>query len=124
MICEGQVHGGFAQGLGQALCEEVIYNEAGQLVSGSLMDYCLPRADHVPPITTKLIELPSASNPLGVKGVGESGTVGTPAAIVNAILDAVRPLGVRDISMPVTPGKLWCAIQAADREAAIASATD
>ncbi|AGB74398.1 MULTISPECIES: xanthine dehydrogenase family protein molybdopterin-binding subunit [Rhizobium] len=113
MICEGQIHGGCAQGLGQALCEEVVYDDEGQLISGSFMDYCLPRAEHMPTIRSKLIEIPSQSNPLGVKGIGESGTIGTPAAIVNAVLDAVRPAGVLDIDMPVTPGKLWDALHAA-----------
>jgi aerobic carbon-monoxide dehydrogenase large subunit len=112
-ICEGQIHGGCAQGLGQALCEEVVYDDDGQLISGSFMDYCLPRAEHMPTIRSKLIEIPSLSNPLGVKGIGESGTIGTPAAIVNAVLDAVRPAGVLDIDMPVTPGKLWDALHAA-----------
>lgn len=113
MICEGQIHGGCAQGIGQALCEEMVYDETGQLTTGSLMDYCLPRAEHMPVILSKLIEIPSASNPLGVKGIGESGTIGTPAAIVNAILDAVRPLGVTDLQMPVTAGRLWDAIHTA-----------
>lgn len=113
MICEGQIHGGCAQGIGQALFEEVVYDETGQLTTGSLMDYCLPRAEHMPVIQSRLVEIPSASNVLGVKGIGESGTIGTPAAIVNAILDAVRPLGVTDLQMPVTAGKLWDAIQAA-----------
>ena len=113
MICEGQIHGGCAQGIGQALFEEIVYDENGQLTTGSLMDYCLPRADHMPFIRSKLIEIPSASNVLGVKGIGESGTIGTPAAIVNAILDAVRPLGVTDLQMPVTAGRLWDALHTA-----------
>lgn len=113
MICEGQIHGGCAQGIGQALCEEMVYDESGQLTTGSLMDYCLPRAEHMPFIQSKLIEIPSATNVLGVKGIGESGTIGTPAAIVNAILDAVRPLGVTDLQMPVTAGRLWDAIHSA-----------
>jgi carbon-monoxide dehydrogenase large subunit len=113
MICEGQIHGGCAQGIGQALSEEMVYDENGQLVSGSFMDYGIPRAEDVPHIQSKLIEIPSKTNPLGVKGIGESGTIGTPAAIVNAIMDAVRALGVDDISMPVTSDKLWNAIQSA-----------
>jgi carbon-monoxide dehydrogenase large subunit len=113
MICEGQIHGGCAQGLGQALCEEVVYDDEGQLITGSFMDYCLPRAEHMPTIRSKLVEIPSQSNPLGVKGIGESGTIGTPAAIVNAVLDAVRPAGVLDIDIPVTAGKLWDALHAA-----------
>lgn len=113
MICEGQIHGGCAQGIGQALFEEMVYDETGQLTTGSLMDYCLPRAEHMPYFHSKLVEIPSASNVLGVKGIGESGTIGTPAAIVNAVLDAVRPLGVTDLQMPMTAGRLWDAIQRA-----------
>lgn len=118
MICEGQIHGGCAQGIGQALFEEMVYDETGQLTTGSLMDYCLPRADHMPLIQSKLIEIPSASNVLGVKGIGESGTIGTPAAIVNAILDAVRPRGVTDLQMPVTSGRLWDALHGAASQCA------
>lgn len=109
-ICEGQIHGGMAQGIGQALLEEVVYDDAGQLLSGSFMDYGLPRAEHIPRIESHLVEIPCQTNPLGVKGIGESGAIGTPVSIVNAILDAVRHLGVDDITMPVTPAKLWLAI--------------
>lgn len=112
-ICEGQIHGGIAQGLGQALLEEMVYDEDGQLLSGSFMDYGLPRAEHMPEIESHLIEIPATTNPLGVKGVGESGAIGTPVSIVNAVLDAVRPYGVEDVTMPITPPKLWASLSAA-----------
>lgn len=116
-ICEGQIHGGIAQGMGQALMEEVTYDDEGQLTSGSLMDYCLPRAEHLPEIVSELIEVPCATNPLGVKGIGESGAIGAPVAIVNAIMDAVRPLGVVQVDMPITQPKLWAALRDAERKA-------
>lgn len=115
-ICEGQIHGGIAQGMGQALMEEMVFDEDGQLTSGSLMDYCLPRAEHMPDIASELSEVTCTTNPLGVKGIGESGAIGAPVAIVNAVLDAVRPLGVAHIDMPVTQAKLWSALR--DAEAA------
>ena len=115
-ICEGQIHGGVAQGLGQALLEEVTYDEFGQLTSGSFMDYCVPRAEHMPKIESELWEVACQTNPLGVKGIGESGAIGAPAAIVNAILDAVRPLGVRSLDMPVTQPRLWSALRNAVME--------
>ncbi|BCH21491.1 xanthine dehydrogenase family protein molybdopterin-binding subunit [Mesorhizobium sp. L-8-3] len=113
MLCEGQIHGGIAQGIGQALLEEVAYDAEGQLTSGSLMDYCLPRAEHMPSIVSRLIEVPCTTNPLGVKGIGESGAIGTPVSIVNAIVDALRPLGIDNIDMPVTQPRLWAAIRQA-----------
>lgn len=113
-ICEGQIHGGIAQGLGQALLEEVQYDAEGQLTSGSFMDYGLPRAGHMPYIESHLLEVPCTTNPLGVKGIGESGAIGAPVAIVNAILDAVRPLGVNALDMPVTQVRLWSALRAAE----------
>lgn len=115
-ICEGQIHGGIAQGLGQALLEEMTYDEDGQLTSGSFMDYCIPRAEHMPQISSELLEVPCTTNPLGVKGIGESGAIGAPAVIVNAILDAVRPLGVRKLDMPVTQPRLWAALRNAETE--------
>ncbi|MEX2126626.1 MAG: xanthine dehydrogenase family protein molybdopterin-binding subunit [Xanthobacteraceae bacterium] len=114
MICEGQIHGGVAQGIGQAMLEEVVYDDQGQLLTGSLMDYGLPRADDLCDLATKLVCIPSTTNPLGVKGVGESGTIGAPPAIVNAVIDALRPLGVDHIDMPVTPRRVWHAIQEAN----------
>jgi carbon-monoxide dehydrogenase large subunit len=115
-ICEGQIQGGIAQGLGQALMEAMTYDEEGQLTSGSFMDYGLPRAEHMPPITSRLIETPCTTNPLGVKGIGESGAIGTPVAIVNAILDAVRARGVEELHMPVTQARMWSALRAAEKK--------
>jgi carbon-monoxide dehydrogenase large subunit len=113
MLCEGQIHGGMAQGLGQALMEEMVFDEEGQVLSGSFMDYGLPRAEHMPDIESHLLEIPAKTNPLGIKGIGESGAIGTPVSVVNAVLDAVRARGVTDIGMPVTPPKLWTALNAA-----------
>ena len=114
MIVEGQVHGGLGQGIGQALLEHVVYDADGQLLSGSLMDYALPRADVLPFFHTGFIETPAPSNPLGVKGGSESGTIGAPAAIGNAVIDALWHLGVRDISLPITPETVWRALLAAE----------
>ncbi len=111
MIVEGQVVGGIAQGVGQALWESAHYDENGQLLSGSLMDYALPRADHFPGIETGRIETPSPHNPLGVKGAGEMGTIAATATIANAVMDALAPLGIRHIDMPLTAQKIWQAIQ-------------
>ena len=114
LICEGQIHGGIAQGLGQALCELTAYDpETGQLLSGSFQDYAMPRAEHVPAVVSELVEIPARTNPLGIKGIGESGTIGAPPAIVNAVLDALRPLGVEHVDMPLTPSRVWSAIRAA-----------
>jgi len=113
MICEGQIHGGIAQGAGQALIENVVYDASGQLLSGSFMDYGMPRADDFPEIVSALEEVPAKTNPLGVKGIGESGTIGAPPTIINAILDALGPVGVEDIDMPATPLRVWQAIQKA-----------
>lgn len=118
MICEGQIHGGIAQGLGQALLESVAYDsQSGQLLSGSFMDYGMPRAANIPGIASALEQIPAKTNPLGIKGIGESGTIGAPPTIVNAVLDALRPLGVAHIDMPVTPLRVWEAIQNAKRSA-------
>jgi carbon-monoxide dehydrogenase large subunit len=113
MIVEGQVHGGIAQGIGQALMEAVVYDDEGQLLTGSLMDYALPRASDLPPFVTGLQETLAPDNVLGVKGAGESGTIAAPAAVVNAVLDALAPLGVRHLDMPLTPFRVWSAIAAA-----------
>jgi len=116
LICEGLVHGGVAQGAGQALMEEMVYDlESGQLLSGTFSDYCMPRADDFPHISTGFEEIPSTSNPLGVKGVGETGAVPAPPAIIEAILDALRPLGVKDIAMRATPQRVWRCIQDAHK---------
>jgi carbon-monoxide dehydrogenase large subunit len=118
MIVDGQVHGGIAQGLGQALCELCHYDRSGQLLSGSFMDYALPRAGDLPLIESELDESqPCTHNPLGAKGCGEAGTIAAPAAIVSAVLDALSPLGVTDIQMPLTPEAVWCAISAAAKNA-------
>ncbi|MCC7283886.1 MAG: xanthine dehydrogenase family protein molybdopterin-binding subunit [Acetobacteraceae bacterium] len=114
LIVRGQVQGGVAQGIGQAVLERTAYDpESGQLVSGSFMDYALPRADDLPDIEVELIEIPCATNPLGVKGAGEAGAVGSPPAVINAIVDALVPAGVRHVDMPATPETLWRSIQAA-----------
>jgi carbon-monoxide dehydrogenase large subunit len=112
LLVAGQVHGGTAQGLGQALLEHTVYDaDSGQLLSGSLMDYCLPRADDLPEIELHLYEVPCTTNPLGVKGAGEAGAIGAPPAIINALVDALRPLGVTHIDMPATPERVWQAIR-------------
>jgi carbon-monoxide dehydrogenase large subunit len=118
MIVEGQIQGGIAQGLGQAMREHCVYDPArGQLLSGSFMDYAVPRAEDMPDIVAELDESqPCTHNPLGAKGCGEAGSIGAPAAIVGAVLDALRPLGVMDIEMPLTPGRVWNAIRAATGE--------
>jgi carbon-monoxide dehydrogenase large subunit len=113
MIVDGQIHGGIAQGLGQALWEEVIYNEDGQLVTGTLMDYALPKAHLLPEFTLDRTVTPSPVNPMGVKGVGEAGTIASTPCLVNAVCDALSPLGVRHIEMPLKPERVWNAIQAA-----------
>lgn len=113
MIVEGQIQGGLAQGIGQALYENCIYDTEGQLVTGSFMDYCMPRADDLPFFTVDFQNTPSAHNPLGAKGCAEVGTVGVPPAVINAVVDALGPLGVQDISMPATPSRVWEAIQSA-----------
>jgi carbon-monoxide dehydrogenase large subunit len=113
MIVEGQIQGGVAQGVGQALTERCAYDADGQLLSGSFMDYALPRADEVPEVVSEFDESqPCAHNPLGAKGCGEAGSIAAPAAIVNAVLDALAPLGVTDLEMPLTPERVWRAIQA------------
>ncbi len=112
MIVHGQQHGAVAQGIGQALIERCVYDSTtGQLLSGSLLDYAIPRADDLPSITVVSRDVPSPTNPLGVKGAGEGGTVGAPGAVINAILDALAPLGVTHIDMPATPERVWRAIQ-------------
>ena len=114
MIVRGQVHGGVAQGFGQAVLEYTAYDPAsGQLLAGSLMDYALPRASDLPDIEVDLIEVPCVSNPLGVKGAGEAGAVGSPPAMINAIVDALSSAGVTSIDMPATPEKVWRALQEA-----------
>ncbi|MGV3634547.1 MAG: xanthine dehydrogenase family protein molybdopterin-binding subunit [Pseudorhodoplanes sp.] len=115
MLASGQVHGGIAQGFGQAVLEHAVYEAAsGQTLCGSLMDYALPRAHHLPLFVSEFDQSqPCAHNPLGAKGCGEAGTIAAPAAIVGAVLDALRPLGVTDIAMPLSPARVWQAIKAA-----------
>ncbi|HKS51680.1 MAG TPA: xanthine dehydrogenase family protein molybdopterin-binding subunit [Pseudonocardiaceae bacterium] len=113
LIVEGQVHGGLAQGIAQALFEEAVYDEGGTLVSATLADYLVPSAADLPSFTTDRTETPATSNPLGVKGVGEAGAIASTPAVVNAVLDAVRHLGVTDIDMPCTPQRVWRAVQSA-----------
>lgn len=117
LIVEGQVHGGLAQGIAQALYEEAVHDESGTLLSGSFAEYLLPSAADLPTFTTDRTETPATGNPLGVKGVGESGTIASTPAVVNAVLDAVRHLGVRDIEMPCTPMRVWHAVESARNSA-------
>ena len=117
MVVEGQVHGGIAHGIGNALFEEVVYDAAGQLMTGTLMDYALPRASDVPPLEVLHVVTPSPLNPLGVKGAGEGGTLPAPAAIANAVADALRPLGVEVTEMPLTRERLWRRLRAAETRA-------
>ena len=118
LIVAGQVHGGIVQGLGQAMGELARYDENGQLMTGSFMDYWMPRADDLPSFDISWNEIPSRSNALGVKGAGEAGTVGAPAAFINAVIDALKPYGIEAIDMPVTPLKLWEIVQAGGAKAA------
>ena len=112
LLAKGQIMGGVAQGAGQALLEDVVYDrETGQLVTGTLMDYGIPRADTLPPIAIDFSPVPSPTNPLGAKGVGEGGTVASTPTVMNAILDALSPLGVTDIPMPATPERIWRAMR-------------
>jgi carbon-monoxide dehydrogenase large subunit len=107
MIVAGQLHGGLAQGIGQALLENCVYDDSGQLITGSLMDYCMPRADNLPNFRTEETNIPCPHNPLGMKGCGEAGAIGSPPALINAVINAI---GV-DIDMPATPEKVWRALQ-------------
>jgi len=114
MIVEGQIHGVVVQGLGQALSERIVWDpETGHLLTGPMLDYGAPRADEVPSFDLALVEFPSLRNPLGVKGAGESGTIAATVAAVNAVLDALTPLGVTAIDPPLTPERVWRAIAAA-----------
>ncbi|MBO0776776.1 MAG: molybdopterin-dependent oxidoreductase, partial [Actinobacteria bacterium] len=113
LIVEGQVHGGLAQGIAQALYEEAVYDEDGNLLTTTMADYLVPSAADLPSFTTDRTETPATTNPLGVKGVGEAGTIASTPAVVNAIVDALRPLGVRDVEMACTPERVWRAIQEA-----------
>ena len=117
LLATGQIHGGVVQGIGQALYEEVCYDrDSGQLLTGSLLDYAVPHADSLPAIRSQFQQTPSPTNPLGVKGIGESGSIGAPPTIVHAVLDALAPFGIAHLDMPLTPQKIWAAIQSADAE--------
>jgi carbon-monoxide dehydrogenase large subunit len=111
MIVEGQIHRGLADGIGMALMEMIAFDELGNCLGGSLMDYLLPTALEVPDFETGLTTTPSPHHPLGAKGVGESATVGSPAAVVNAVVDALRPYGLRHVDMPLTPSRVWQAMR-------------
>ena len=112
MIVEGQVHGGLVQGIGQALMENCVYDsETGQLLTGSFMDYAMPRAEDFPMFKLDTVCTPCTHNPLGTKGCGEAGAIGSPPAVINAVLDALAPLGVKDFDMPASPHRVWEAMQ-------------
>ena len=111
-LVDGQVHGGLAQGIAQALLEEVVYSEEGQLLTGTLMDYAIPKAAQFPTFVTDSTVTNTPHNPLGAKGIGEAATIGSTPAIANAVMDALKPLGVHHLDMPLTPEKVWQAIHA------------
>ncbi len=117
LLCHGQMQGGIAQGIGQALYEEARYDESGQLLTGSLLDYAFPKSEQIPRIRTSFLVSPAPGNPLGAKGIGEAGCVGAPPAVVSAVCDALKPFGIQHIDMPLTPPKIWRAIQDAGRSA-------
>ena len=111
MIVDGQLHGGIAQGVGQALWEGAVYDDNGQLLTGSMLDYAVPRAAWFPNIELDETVTPSPVNPIGVKGVGEAGAIASTAAVANAVIDALAPLGIKHLDMPMTPPRVWSAIQ-------------
>jgi len=113
LIVEGQIVGGLAQGFGQALLEEIQYDASGQLLTGSFTDYTMPRADDMPAFECGFNNVPCKTNALGIKGVGEAGSVGAPPAVINAIIDALAHLGVKTIDMPATPKRVWETMAAA-----------
>jgi carbon-monoxide dehydrogenase large subunit len=115
MIVDGMVHGGIAQGVGQALWEHGVYGDTGQLLSATMMDYALPKADQLPSYETDRTVTPSPVNPLGIKGAGETGTIASTPTVVNAVLDALQPFGVTHIDMPLAPARVFQAIAAAKR---------
>ncbi|MEY3596842.1 MAG: hypothetical protein RL543_795, partial [Pseudomonadota bacterium] len=119
MLLAGQVHGGVAQGIGQALHERTVYDKDGQLITASLMDYTLPRADDLPNFHFETKNVPSTTNPLGIKGAGEAGSIGSCPAVMNALVDALdRGYGIRHINMPATPHRVFETIHSASRMAA------
>ncbi|HYI14278.1 MAG TPA: molybdopterin cofactor-binding domain-containing protein, partial [Thermomicrobiales bacterium] len=116
MIVDGQLHGGIVQGIGQALYEGAVYDDDGQILTSTLMEYAIPRAEQFPMIETDNTVTPSPVNELGVKGAGEAGTIGSTPAIVNAVVNALAPLGITNIDMPLSPPRVWAAIQQAKQE--------
>ena len=120
LLVEGQVHGGIAHGVGQALYEQIVYTRDGQLATGTFVSYGLPTAAELPSFETDRTETPSPVNDLGIKGVGEAGAIGSTPTLVNAVVDALRPLGVRSIDLPLTPMRVWQALQDAKRGEAAA----
>jgi carbon-monoxide dehydrogenase large subunit len=121
LLVDGQVHGGLTQGIAQALYEEVVYDESGQLVTGTLMDYAVPKSEYLPMFENDRTETPSPLNPLGAKGIGELATIGSTPAVANAVLDALAPFGVKHLDMPLRPERIWAAIQAAKGKTAAAA---
>jgi aerobic carbon-monoxide dehydrogenase large subunit len=113
MIVDGQFHGGIAQGIGQALFEGAVYDDDGQLKSGSMMDYALPKASYLPNFETYRTVTPSPHSPFGAKGAGEAGTIASTPAVVNAVVDALSHLGIHDLQMPITSQRIWAALQSA-----------
>ena len=111
LLLDGQIHGGVAQGLGQILFEGVAYDDNGQMLTGSFMDYVMPRGDNVPAIRVESNSVPTSTNPLGIKGAGEAGTIGAMPCVMNAAIDALSTLGISHLDMPLTPNKVWQAIQ-------------
>ena len=116
MIVEGQVHGGVIQGIGEALQEIAVYDEDGQLLTGTMMDYAVPKAAQMPRIETAHTVTPTTVNPLGVKGIGETGTIASVPAVVSAVCDALSPFGITHIDKPLTPARVWNALQSATKE--------
>ena len=115
-LAEGQLHGGLAQGIGQAMLERIVYDESGQLLTGSFLDYALPRAADMPPLVIESLCIPATANALGAKGVGEAGTIGVPAALLNAAIDALSPFHVTDLDFPLTAQRLWRTIDRSTKE--------
>jgi carbon-monoxide dehydrogenase large subunit len=113
MIVDGQVQGGITQGVAQALWEEAVYDEEGNLLTGSMVSYLVPSAAEMVDAEIDRVSAPSPTNPMGVKGVGETGTIASPAAVMNAVVDALAPFGITDIAMPAKPDRVWAAIQEA-----------
>src|SRR6478735_6059066 len=117
-LTESQVHGGIAQGVGQALMEHALYDpESGENVSATFMDYAMPRGTDLPRFQIRFVEVPTASNPIGVKGAGQAGAIAAPHTVINAVVDALRPLGIEHVDMPATPQRIWSLIQAARKRA-------